>query len=76
MTEQHDAAFRYGDEVVDEIVRRCNDPASGGRMIDNIITNTMLPAISLEILNRSLIGEEITEAEVGVVEQDFVYAVR
>jgi hypothetical protein len=22
----------------------CNDPASGGRMIDNIITNTLLPA--------------------------------
>jgi type VI secretion system protein VasG len=76
MKEQHNAAFRYGDEVVGEIVRRCNDPSSGGRMIDNIITNTMLPAISLEILNRSLIGEEITEAEVGVVDRDFVYAVR
>jgi type VI secretion system protein VasG len=75
MKEQHDAAFRYGDDVVAEIVRRCNDPASGGRMIDNIITNTMLPAISLEILNRSLVGEEITEAEVGVVDREFTYAV-
>jgi type VI secretion system protein VasG len=56
-------------------VRRCNDPASGGRMVDNIITNTMLPAISLEILNRSLIGQEITAAEVGVTGGEFTYAV-
>lgn len=76
MKEQHNATFRYGDEVVEEIVRRCNDPASGGRMIDNIVTNTMLPAISLEILNRSLVGEEIAEAEIGVVNREFTYAVR
>ena len=29
----------------------CNDPDSGGRMIDNIITNTLLPALSREFLN-------------------------
>jgi type VI secretion system protein VasG len=75
MKEQHDAAFRYSDEVVAEIVRRCNDPASGGRMVDNIITNTMLPAISLEILNRALTGEEITAAEVAVADRAFTYAV-
>ena len=75
MKEQHDADFRYTDEVVAEIVRRCNDPASGGRMVDNIITNTMLPAISLEILNRSLIGQEINAADVGVVDREFTYAV-
>ena len=64
------------DEVVAEIVRRCNDPASGGRMIDNIITNTMLPAISLEVLNRSLTGEVISEANVTISDGDFAYDVR
>lgn len=76
MKSEHNAAFNYTDEVVAEIVRRCNDPASGGRMIDNIITNTMLPAISLEVLNRSLTGEEITEANITVVEGDFAYDVK
>ncbi|MEO1491951.1 MAG: type VI secretion system ATPase TssH [Pseudomonadota bacterium] len=76
MKSEHNAAFNYGDDVVAEIVRRCNDPASGGRMIDNIITNTMLPAISLEVLNRSLTGDIITEANVTVADNDFVYEVK
>ena len=37
--ENHDAAFVYDDAVVEHIVSLCNDPDSGGRMIDNIITN-------------------------------------
>ena len=37
--------------------RMCNDPDSGGRVIDNIITNTILPALSREILKRSLARE-------------------
>ena len=36
----------------------CNDPDSGGRVIDNIITNTILPALSREILKRSLARED------------------
>jgi N-acetylglucosamine-6-sulfatase len=34
---------------------------TGGRMIDNIITNTLLPALSREFLNRSLAKEELKE---------------
>jgi len=76
MKSEHNAVFSYTDGVVAEIVRRCNDPASGGRMIDNIVTNTMLPAISLEILNRALVGEEITSAAISVEDRDFVYEVK
>jgi type VI secretion system protein VasG len=75
MKEQHNARFVCTDEAVAEIVRRCNDPASGGRMIDNIITNTMLPAISLEVLNRSLSGEDIRSATVSVANGEFTYEV-
>ena len=58
--ENHDADFVYDDAVVEHIVSLCNDPASGGRMIDNIITNTLLPALSREFLKRSLDKEELT----------------
>lgn len=75
MKSEHNATLELTPEVTAEIVRRCNDPASGGRMIDNIITNTMLPALSLEVLNRSLTGEEITSAKVSVADNDFVYEV-
>ena len=45
LRDNHGAAFRYDDAVVEHIVAQCNDPDSGGRMIDNIITNSMLPAL-------------------------------
>ncbi len=51
----------------------CNDPDSGGRMIDNIVTNTLLPALSRSILNKAMAREEFAEAKVGVEEGEFVY---
>jgi type VI secretion system protein VasG len=72
--DNHDAAFVYDDAVVDHIVSMCNDPDSGGRMIDNIVTNTLLPALSREFLNRSLAKQEIKEARVGIADGNFVYA--
>ena len=71
--ENHDADFVYDDAVVDHIVSLCNDPDSGGRMIDNIITNTLLPALSREFLTRSLRKEPLTTARVSVENGDFVY---
>ena len=71
--ENHKAAFAYDDAVVDHIVSLCNDPDSGGRMIDNIITNTMLPALSREILKRSLAKEELKTARVGIADGVFNY---
>jgi len=44
--DNYDATFEYSDDVVAYIVARCNDPDSGGRMIDNILTNTLLPELS------------------------------
>src|SRR5262249_57838148 len=63
ITENHEAALVYGDDVVEHIVSMCNDPDSGGRMVDNIITNTLLPALSREFLKRSLMREEPEEAK-------------
>ena len=72
--DNHGATFAYADAVVDHIVSRCNDPDTGGRMIDNIITNTLLPALSREFLKRSLAKEEITHARVDIENGDFAYA--
>ena len=75
IAENHDAKFAFDDAVVDHIVSLCNDPDSGGRVIDNIITNTILPALSREILKRSLAREEIHEAKVGISDGAFAYQV-
>jgi type VI secretion system protein VasG len=71
--EAHDAEFLYDDAVVGHIVSRCNDPDSGGRMIDNIITNTLLPALSREFLKRSLAREKLKQAKVTMANGDFAY---
>ncbi|HKF99719.1 MAG TPA: AAA family ATPase, partial [Xanthobacteraceae bacterium] len=72
--ENHEAALVYGDDVINHIISMCNDPESGGRMVDNIITNTMLPALSREFLTRSLAKEEPKEARVTIENGDFAYA--
>ncbi|VTZ27006.1 Protein ClpV1 (fragment) [Methylocella tundrae] len=72
--DNHNASFTYDDAVVDHIVSLCNDPDSGGRIIDNIITNTLLPALSREFLKRSLAKEELKEARVTMENGAFAYA--
>jgi len=73
--DNHRATFIADPSAVDHIVSLCHDPDSGGRVIDNIITNTILPALSREILKRSLAREEIHEAKVSSADGAFVYEV-
>jgi type VI secretion system protein VasG len=73
LRDNHGAAFRYDDAVVRHIVAQCNDPDSGGRMIDNIITNSMLPALSRSILNLQLEKKPLSEAAVSVENGEFRY---
>jgi type VI secretion system protein VasG len=71
--ENHQIAFDFGPAVVDLIVSRCTEVASGGRMIDAILTNTMLPDLSIELLNRQMAGEEVTGIAVDVKDAGFTY---
>jgi type VI secretion system protein VasG len=66
--------FEYGDDVVKLVVSRCTESESGGRMIDAILTNTMLPDISREFLNRMMEGKPITAVKVDVKDGNFAYA--
>ncbi len=73
VADSHGIAFAYGQDVVDLIVSRCNEVASGGRLIDNILTNSMLPELSVELLNRQMGGEEVREIAVSVDGDGFAY---
>ncbi len=73
--DNHRDRFVADQSAIDQIVSLCNDPDSGGRVIDNVITNTILPALSREILKRSLAREEIHEAKVSAANGAFVYEV-
>ncbi len=65
--------FEYGEDVVKLVVSRCTESESGGRMIDAILTNTMLPDISREFLTRMMEGKEIAKVSVGVDKGEFAY---
>ncbi len=71
--ENHKVPFDYDDEVVKLIVSRCTELESGGRMVDAILTNTMLPAISQEFLTRMVEGKLIARVHVSVRDGDFGY---
>jgi ATP-dependent Clp protease ATP-binding subunit ClpA len=57
--------FEYGEDVVKLVVSRCTESESGGRMIDAILTYTMLPDISREFLTRMMEGTPIERVQVG-----------
>lgn len=75
MTSGHGAKLHYSDAVVDHIVAQCNDPDSGGRVVDNIITNSILPDLSRAVLTRTLDGEEFASVEVEMGEKGFDYRI-
>ncbi|MBC7153107.1 MAG: type VI secretion system ATPase TssH [Rhodobacteraceae bacterium] len=70
----HGVPFTYSDAVVDTIVGRCQELESGGRMIDAIVTNTMLPDISAEFLRRMMTGGVISKVAIDVTDSNFTYA--
>ncbi|MBV9756162.1 MAG: type VI secretion system ATPase TssH [Alphaproteobacteria bacterium] len=72
--EQHKVPFTYDEAVVQLIASRCTEPESGGRMIDAILTNTLLPAISAAFLERLLEGGQVARVHVGVQDSEFSYA--
>jgi type VI secretion system protein VasG len=70
----HGVPFTYDDAVVKLIVARCTELESGGRMIDAILTNTLLPRVSKEILERLMEGRPITKVAVTAPDGEFSYA--
>jgi len=69
----HRIPFEYSDEAVELIVKRCNNADSGGRIIDSILTNTVLPRISTEYLTRTSRGESLKGIGLTVANGDFAY---
>ena len=43
-------------------------------MVDALITNTLLPEIGREFLNRLVAGSDIRRVHVGATDKDFTFA--
>jgi type VI secretion system protein VasG len=71
--ENQQIAFSYDDAVVEIIASRCTELESGGRMVDAILTQTLLPEISRELLARLMEGASPEKIQVTVKDGNFAY---
>lgn len=74
IAEQHRIAFSYAEDVPGLIAARCNELESGARVVDAILTNTMLPRISAELLSRSMGDGKLARIAVSVRDGEFDYS--
>ena len=69
----YNAEMVYDQSLRDEIVSRCDNVASGARLIDAVISNDLLPDISAEFLKMTMNGKTMDKIEVSVKDGNFKY---
>lgn len=71
--DNYNAEMVYDQSLRDEIVSRCDNVASGARLIDAVISNDLLPNISAEFLKMTMNGKTMDKIEVSVKDGNFKY---
>jgi type VI secretion system protein VasG len=66
MQENHKIDLTFDRALVDEVANRCTEVESGARNVDNILTNTLLPDISRQLLGRLASNEPMERIHVGI----------
>jgi type VI secretion system protein VasG len=74
LVESHKISLEYDDVLLNEVAARCTEVESGARNVDNILSNTMLPDLSRQILSRLAEGVESNKVFVSVKDGDLTYA--
>lgn len=65
MQETHHVPFTYSEDLVSVIVSRCTEVESGARNVDHILTGTLLPEVSAEMLSRMMAGNALARVHVS-----------
>jgi len=60
------AGFEYEPALVETIAARCTETASGARNIEKILSRTLLPELSAEVLARLAEGRPVGRVQVGI----------
>ena len=72
--ETHKIGLTHDERLIDEVAKRCTEVESGARNVDNILTNTLLPEISRQILARLAEGQKLAPIHVSIgADGEFVY---
>ena len=64
--ENHKIDLTYDDALVNEVAKRCTEVESGARNVDNILTNTLLPEISRQLLGRMAENQPMERIHVSI----------
>jgi type VI secretion system protein VasG len=64
--ENHKINLTYETALIDEVAQRCTEVESGARNVDNILTNSLLPDISRQLLARMAQGEKLSSVHVAI----------
>ena len=74
LRETHRMEMLYDDTLISQVAARCTEVESGARNVDNILSNTLLPEISMMLLATMAEGSKPTAMRVGVGEDgNFTY---
>ena len=73
MRENRNIAFTYEEGLIEAIGKRCTEVDSGARNVDHILTNTLLPEMSKELLSRMAAGEQLKELKVTLRDEGFSF---
>jgi len=72
----HGVRFSFDESLVTTVAARCTEVESGARNVDNILSNSLLPEVSLRILEQLAGGADIGAIHVGVTDDGaFRYAI-
>jgi type VI secretion system protein VasG len=75
LQETHRISLTYDEALIEEVARRCTEVESGARNVDNVLTNTLLPEVSRQILGRMAERQDLAPIHVSVGEGgSFVYS--
>lgn len=69
----HGIRLRCTDAATALVVERCRTIESGGRMVDAILTHTVMPRIGRAILQATLEGRTLSSIELGAADGEFAY---
>jgi len=76
IADNHGAQFSYDESVIETVAKRCTDVDSGARNVYNILTGTLLPEMSGEVLSRMASGEGLKRVHVSIGEgESFTYEI-
>ncbi len=66
LMENHRIELNFDEVLISEIAKRCTEVESGARNVDNILTNTLLPEVSRQLLAQMAEGVKVTGIQVGL----------